>query len=245
MDFFDQVNISERFMEILNPTSTVKILTVGEILRLKLESRVIDFGCGFGETLALWGTEFGISGIGIDVREYACERARNKMHEKGLKKRIEIVCANGAEYPFEKGHFNVACCIGATFIWKGYEQTIHAMKEAIVPGGRLVIGEPYWNKGDVPAEYVASISPIHNEFKLLETARREGFDLEYVVRASQDDWDTYEAGNWFGSTRWLEENPTHPERQQVIDHLHKTQDAYFRYGREYLGWAMYILHPRL
>jgi hypothetical protein len=32
MDFFDLVNISERYMELLNPTSTEKILTIGRIL---------------------------------------------------------------------------------------------------------------------------------------------------------------------------------------------------------------------
>jgi hypothetical protein len=64
-----------------------------------------------------------------------------------------------------------------------------------------------------------------------------------VLRASPEDWDRYEAGNWLGLLRWIDENPDHPERQQVIDHLHESQDEYFRYGREYFGWAMYLLHP--
>ena len=84
---------------------------------------------------------------------------------------------------------------------------------------------------------------FHTEYELLQITREEGFDLEYVVRASHDDWDRYETGNWYGLIRWIEENPDHPERQDVIDHLHKAQDEYLRYGREYLGWAMYILNP--
>ena len=70
-----------------------------------------------------------------------------------------------------------------------------------------------------------------------------GFELEYVIRASQDDWDRYEAGNWHGLVRWLEDHPEHPERQAVVEHLHKVQDDYLRYGREHLGWAMYVLVP--
>lgn len=50
----------------------------------------------------------------------------------------------------------------------------------------------------------------------------------------------YEADNWYGLIRWLEENPEH---QEVIDHLHKTQDEYLRYIREYMGWAIYVLNP--
>jgi len=243
MKFFDLVNISERYMEIVNPSTPEKILTVGKILGVGQDSRIIDFGCGYGEVLALWAERFGISGIGIDTREHACDRAQNKMHKRGMAERIEIVCANAAEYPFEKHSFDVALCIGASFIWGGYRPTIRTMKKAIHTGGKLVIGEPYWLKEDVPPEYAKGEQTVHTEYELLQITREEEFDLEYVVRASHDDWDRYEAGNWYGLIRWIEENPDHPERQDVIDHLHKTQDEYLRYGREYLGWAIYVLNP--
>jgi len=74
-------------------------------------------------------------------------------------------------------------------------------------------------------------------------AREEGFDIEYVIRASHDDWDRYESDNWYGLIRWLEDNPSHPSRHEVIAHLHRTQDEYLRYGREFCGWAMYALAP--
>ena len=83
------------------------------------------------------------------------------------------------------------------------------------------------------------------EKELLEIAHEEGFDIEYVVRSNHDDWDRYEAGNWYALVRWIEENPDHPERQEVIDHLHSSQELYFKYNREYLGWAMYVLSPAL
>jgi SAM-dependent methyltransferase len=241
MDFLDFFDIAERHMELINPTSTEKILSIGNILKLKPESRIIDFGCGFGETLALWSDKFGISGIGIDIRKYACTRAQQKLEHRGISSRIEIVCANGAEYPFEKHGYDVSLCIGASFIWDTYEPTILAMKEALKPGGKLVIGEPFWLKEPVPPEYAQKYPMIHREFDLWKIAQKAGFDFEYMVRANQDDWDRYEAGNWYGMHCWLEENPQHPERQEVIDKLHEWQEEYFKYGREYLGWAIYVL----
>jgi len=245
MKRYDLFNISERYMEILNPSTPEKLLGVGEILEIDQNGRVIDFGCGYGEVLALWAERFGISGVGIDIREHACDRARSKMKERGLAERIEIVCANGREYPFKENTFDVALCIGASFIWGGYRPTIQAMKKAIHTEGKLVIGEVYWLKGNVPLEYVNSTAPPDTkyEYELLQVANEEGFDLEYVVRASNDDWDRYSAGNWHGLIRWIDENLDHPERQEVIDHLHKIQDEYLRYEREYLGWAMYVLNP--
>lgn len=244
MEFFDLVNISERYMELVNPSSPEKVITLGKFLGLKPDSRVIDFGCGFAEPLILWAEQFGIHGIGIDVREYACERARQKVAQRGLTDRIEIVQSAGADYVFEEGSFDVATCIGATFIWGGFVPTIRALKRAVRPGGRIGIGEPYWLNSHVPAEYVRK-EPFFTEYELLQHIRAEGFDLEYVVRASHDDWARYESDNWHGLLRWLEENPHHPERAQVKAHMRQTQDDYFRYSREHLGWAMYALAPSL
>jgi len=245
VEFFDLVNISERYMELVNPSTPEKTVQFGQYLRLHEGSRVIDFGCGYAEALVLWAEHFGIVGTGIEVREYACERARKRVAEVGLKNRIEIVCANAAQYTFEEQAFDAATCIGASFIWGGFRPTIHAMRQAIRKGGRLGIGEPYWLRNSIPTQYAAQQTSVHSEHELLQIARQEGFDLEYVVRASHDDWDRYEAGNWHGLIRWIEENPEHPERDEVIAHLHRIQDDYLNYGREYLGWAMYVLAPQL
>lgn len=94
MNFFDIENISERNMELISPISREKIILIGEVLKLKAESRVIDFGCGFGEMLALWGEKFGISGVGIEIREYACDQARKKMTERGLADRYTSFVLN-------------------------------------------------------------------------------------------------------------------------------------------------------
>ena len=46
-----------------------------------------------------------------------------------------------------------------------------------------------------------------------------------------------------GLIRWLEANPNHAEREDVVRHLHKIQEEYLSFGREYMGWAMYVLAP--
>jgi ubiquinone/menaquinone biosynthesis C-methylase UbiE len=240
MNFFDLKNISERYMELVNPTTPEKIVRVGKLLGLKPGARVIDFGCGFGEGLALWAEQYGIGGVGIDIREHACERARQKMIERGFADRIEIVCMDAAQYRFAEHTFDAAACIGATFIWSDYRSALRALSRAIRPGGKLAVGEAYWRTSRVPPEF-AQREKFETEAALIRNVRTEGFELEYIVRASENDWDRYESDNWYGLIRWLEANPNHPERAEVINHLHASQDEYFRYGREYLGWAIQVL----
>lgn len=243
MNFFELKDISERSIELVNPLSTEKVLHVGATLGLKRDDQIIDFGCGYGEWLRLWAENYGISGVGIDVRATACERARKKMLDHGLEDRIEIVCEDASSFTFDEGKYDVACCVGASFIWGGYLPSIRAMKEAIHLTGKLVIGEVYWKRTHVPSE-ISMKEDFHFERDLLNISWDEGFEIEYVVRASQEDWDHYESENWKGLLTWIRDNPDHPDKQQVVDHLHHNQDEYFQYGREYYGWAVYILTPK-
>jgi SAM-dependent methyltransferase len=243
MEFLELKNIAERYMEIVNPISAEKILHIGQIAGMRAGQKVIDFGCGYAEALVLWAEKFGISGVGVDIRVSAIRRAQAKIAERGLADRLEAVQGRGAEYAFQPGAYDYAACVGATFVWDGYRQTLQALKTAIRPGGKLIVGEAYWNKERVPPDFAQAQTGIHSEEWLLQTTWQEELDVEYVVRASADDWDRYEAGNWHGLLHWIEENPSHPERQQVIDHLHESQDEYFRYGREYFGWAIFLLSP--
>lgn len=108
----------------------------------------------------------------------------------------------------------------------------------------MIVGEPYWHRQPGPEQKEQADFEVHGEYELLQIMRQEGWDLAYVVRASRDDWDRYEAGNWQGLLRWLRENSDHPERQAVIDHLRESQDWYLNFAREYIGWAIYVLEPQ-
>jgi len=241
MDFLELYNISEAYMEIINPFAANKLVTVGKYLRLSEGKKVIDFGCGYGEPMLIWAKEYGIEGVGIDIRPHVCERAVKKIDARGFSDSLEIVCCKGADYKFTPGGFDVATCIGASFVWGGFPQTLAAMKKAIGKTGRLAIGEPYWIHDTVPPEILAKQPEILRESEILKVIREEGFELEYVVRASDDDWDSYEAGNWYGLIRWLEDNPNHPNRADVLGRLHKSQDEYLGFGRYHFGWAVYII----
>jgi cyclopropane fatty-acyl-phospholipid synthase-like methyltransferase len=95
MDFFDLMGISHRYMEILNPSTPEKILKLGKLLKLKQGSRVIDFGCGCAASLILWAEEFGITGVGVDISQDFCDRAKKKLAEKGYRTKSKSFVLRG------------------------------------------------------------------------------------------------------------------------------------------------------
>jgi len=143
MKFLDLKDIAERDIELINPTSAEKILAIGRVAGMAPGKNLIDFGCGYAEPLVLWAENYGISGVGIDIREKAVQRARAKIAQRGLAQRLEIVHSIGADYTFEPGSFDYAACVGASFIWGGFRQALEALQRAIRPDGKVIVGEPY------------------------------------------------------------------------------------------------------
>ncbi|MGB9521364.1 MAG: SAM-dependent methyltransferase [Anaerolineales bacterium] len=134
----------KRYLNLLNPTTPEKLLAAGRMAGMKPSCHIIDFGSGYAEPLILWAKTFGISGVGIEFRPAACERARQRLKSQGLEKDIEIVCGDAVQYTFDPRSFDIATCIGATFIWEGgFKDALNAMRRAVSPQGRLIIGEAY------------------------------------------------------------------------------------------------------
>lgn len=241
MEWFAKYDIGERDLDLLNPCSPEKIGLVGEALRLRAGMRVVEFGCGHGEVLAQWAQRFGITGVGVELRQAAYEHAVRKIAERGLGERVSVFQGDGAAFAVEPGSCDVAACIGASFIWGGFEPTLDALEPLIHDKGRIAVGEPYWVRPDMPVTYSRRMAEFRTEPELLAACRERGLTIAAVVRGSHDDWDRYISGNLQGTLAWLDENPDHPERAEVIGWLSEWQDDYFGYEREYIGWAIYVL----
>ncbi len=244
MHWLEFYNIAERHQDLINPTSDEKIIKLGTKMNLNESTRIIDFGSGCGWPMILWAKNFGSSAIGIEFRERSFNRANQLIKEHNVADKLEFVLEDASTYAFEPNSFDVASCMGASFIWNGFRPGLQAMKKAIKPGGQILFGEPYWLTDHTPEEYIKK-EGFHSELELLQIIHEEGLDMAYMVRSSQDEWDRYETANWEGMISWMKENPDHPERQEVLDKMYEWQDDYFRYGRKYLGWAVYVLIPKL
>jgi hypothetical protein len=65
LTFLDLKDIAEREIELVNPTSPEKIVTIGRVAGMSPGQRVVDFGCGYAEPLVLWAENFGLAGVGV------------------------------------------------------------------------------------------------------------------------------------------------------------------------------------
>jgi SAM-dependent methyltransferase len=240
VDLLELIDLLEIDTSVRSPATPIKLVTAGRVAGLAAGSRVIDFGCGCGEALALWTRYLRVSGLGIDRDADFCRRANDRLAREGAAERVQVICADAAAYPFAAGSYDVASCIGASMIWGGFRPTIHRMREAIGADGRLIVGEPYYTQPEVPPELIAYDGRYHTEPELFQISREEGFEVGYVARASEEDWDRYIFGG-HAEVEGIQSAADPGERRALRDKLHRWQDMYVCYRRAYQRWAIYVL----
>ena len=224
--------VAERDHDIQNPTSPEKIRLLGEWLRLGPESRVLDIACGKCGPALVLASAFGCRITGVERAAEFAGAARERVSAAGLGELIEVVESDGRDFPLEPGAWDVALCLGATFVWDDLDGTLSALVPAVRPGGHVVVGEPYWRRSPpVGMDAMGYVS-------LAETAarmERHGVTLIGLISSSTDDWDRYESLHWRAVEDWLAENEDEEIRQANEEHKRN-----YLARRDAFGWAIFL-----
>ena len=115
------------------------------LLDLPPEPHVLDIGCGTGELLVrlaeagdtVRGHEArgaGFHGVGVDASPQFLARAREAVAQRAPRADIELLEMDGADYAAEAASFDLACCVGASWIFRGHRGTLRGAVGA--PRGR-------------------------------------------------------------------------------------------------------------
>ncbi len=239
--------IAESRHHILNPLAESKLRLLGEICRMTPGMRQLDLACGKGELLASWSVAYGLHGVGVDISKVFLDAARARADELAVSDRIRFVEADAGTYEDESDAYDIVSCLGATWIGGGLAGTLDLMRRPLRPGGLALVGECYWITPPPPQAYDSLQVPEGSFGSLADTEERfdaAGFELLEMVLANQDDWDRYVASQWWTLSDWLRANPSDPDHAAVRDFLTRARRSHLEYGRQYLGWGVFVLRQK-
>jgi SAM-dependent methyltransferase len=236
--------IAEANHRILNPFTDEKLMLLGDVCRLRPGQRQLDLACGKGEMLCRWAAHYGIHGVGVDLSDVFLAAARTRAAALRVADRVRFEHSEAASYAATATDFDIVSCIGATWIGDGLPGTLDLMRRAVRPDGLLLVGEPYWISSP-PAEAYAALSVAQDDFTslvgTLDRFESAGVSLVEMVLADQDSWDRYVASQWWTITSWLAEHASDPEAPEIRTFLDRTRRSHLAYGRDYLGWGVFVL----
>lgn len=240
--------ISESEHRIHNPFTDEKYATLGRMLRMKPETRILDLGSGSGEMLCTWARDHAITGVGIDMSSLFTAQAKRRAEKLGVSERVHFIHNDAAGYVANE-KCDVAACVGATWIAGGFAGTIELLAQSLKPGGIMLLGEPYWRQLPATDEIaqacgVSSLADFLTLPGLVSTFDELGYDVVEMVLADQEGWDRYEAAKWLTMRRWLEANPDDDFAAEIRAELNIAPKRHVTYAREYFGWGVFALIAR-
>ena len=72
------------------------------------------------------------------------------------------------------------------------------------------------------------------------TGQDLGLTFHYALVSNLDDWDNYEGLQTNAAETWAAATPTDPDREEILTRSRQSQTNYLQWGREALGWAIYV-----
>ncbi len=244
MDRWKYFDITHRRHVLCNPTSFEKLDFIVSLVGLKPGERVVDIACGKAELLARLAERYGVSGVGVDKSPPFIEEARARLNARVPKAKVELLLMDGADFrPDPPESFALASCMGASWIFGGRRGTLRALRDMAAPGGCLLVGEVFWQKTPDP-EYLAfeglPRDLCGSHLDNVRTGEEEGLVPLYAAVSNGDDWDRYETLQWRAAAEWAVANPDDPDLPEVREKQARSREAYLRWGRDTLGWALYL-----
>jgi SAM-dependent methyltransferase len=235
----DYFVIAESEHELQNPTSQEKLLLLGRRLELGPESRVLDVASGRGGPALLFASEFGCSVQGIELRPDFHSVAVERAESAGLSDRVRFELGDAAEAAHGSEEYDVAMCLGASFVWGGLAGTLDVLEPVARAGGHVVVGEPYWRRVPLPQGYAERNEPFTTLAGTVQIFESGTLGVVAVIASSEDDWDRYETLHWAALERWLSEHLDDPDAPDIRATYVHWKRTYLEYGRDYLGWALF------
>jgi SAM-dependent methyltransferase len=244
MDKWKFFDITHREHVICNPMSIEKFEQLVALVRLRSDAHVLEIATGKGEFIIRLAERYSIEGVGVDLSPYHIADARRKQQERVPDARLDFLEMDGADYePEQSESFDLVACIGASWIYGGHRETLKALRGMAAQESWVVVGEPYWRQ-EPGREYLEAIGEersrygTHNEN--VEVGQELGLEVAYTLVSSQDDWDRYEGLQWYAAEEWACGHLEDPDVEEVLKRVRESKAAYLRWGRETLGWAIYV-----
>lgn len=227
-----------------NPTSVAKFEQIISLIRLQPGAKVLELATGKGEFITRMAELHAIQGTAIDISPYCIRDASAKVEARDTIGEVQFLEMNGAKFqPEEPASFDLTACIGASWIFAGHEGTLRALKEMTKPGGTIIVGEPFWLQPPDPAYLKSADLHAHtfgSHYENVLTGEQMGLKLLFTIASNQDEWDTYEGLQWNAAENYAVDHPEDPDVPEVLETMNVKRREYLRWGRQTLGWAVYL-----
>ncbi|GGT93401.1 MULTISPECIES: SAM-dependent methyltransferase [Streptomyces] len=235
------------------PLSEARATRMIERLAANAPATVLDIGSGWGELLLrVLEAAPGSTGVGIDINAEDLARGRVLAKERGLADRVEFV--EESALGTTRGPVDAILCLGSSQALCDPEQphdpavALRELRRLVKPGGRVVLGEGFWQRKPTPEEFAGMWPGAHEGDHLLlgplvDLAIEAGFRPAWIETASAEEWEEFESGYRHDTETWLAAHADHPLAAETRERVDRQRSTWLNGYRNVLGMAYLTLVP--
>jgi SAM-dependent methyltransferase len=219
--------------EFAAPIASVRARELLRVAGVCPGSRVLDIGAGFGGWAAL-AVEMGAEVVAFEPNPEFVARGR------ALGPRVKWMDCNYDAELVANGIFDAVLLIGASHALGGLEAGLPEIDRMLKSGGRALIGDGYWQR-DPDAAYLDVLGATPEEMPTLTALCESVPRIAYLTTSTTAEWDHYEGLYRSTMLAWLADNASDPDAEDFRRHSDRWFEAYWRYGRDTLGFAWLVV----
>ncbi|MFG2639595.1 SAM-dependent methyltransferase [Streptomyces sp. NPDC048370] len=217
--------------------------SVGRLLEHGLprgDERVLDLGCGTAEwLLRALTTRPHLHAEGVDVSAVALTQARQAAKRLGVDDRLVLHHQEAADF-VPSQQFDLVISVGATHAFDGLLPTLAAAREHLAPGGRVLIGESFWDRTPSPAA-LEMFGDLDDLATTVDRVVAAGWTPVHGHVSSRSELDAYEWACWGSLASWALDHPADPARAQVLETANAQRSQWLHGYRDSFGFLCLVL----
>ncbi|GGS45801.1 class I SAM-dependent methyltransferase [Streptomyces griseoviridis] len=204
--------------------------------------RVLDLGCGTAAWLLRALTAHpGLRAEGVDTSADALALARRCAREQGVEDRLVLHRGDAADFT-GPDTFDLVLSVGATHAFGGLLPTLAAARRHLAPGGRVLIGEGFWDGTPTP-EAVDLLGDLADLPTTVERIAADGWVPVHGHISTRRELDAYEWSCWGTLAGWALDHPADPDSAQALATAAARRTEWLRGYRDAFGFLCLILRP--
>jgi SAM-dependent methyltransferase len=204
------------------------------------DERILDFGCGGGEWLLRALSAYpDLHAEGVDIDEGALGDARAAANRLGVEERLDLHQLSAADFASPHS-FDLVLSFGATHAFGGLLPTLVAARKHLAPGGRVLIGEGFWDR-EPSQEAVDMLGDFTDLATTLDRVTADGWTPVHGHVSTRQELDDYEWACWGSLASWALDHPADPDSSQVLETATTRRAEWLRVYRDTWGFVSLVL----
>ncbi|MFJ2216431.1 SAM-dependent methyltransferase [Streptomyces sp. NPDC101062] len=204
------------------------------------DERVLDLGCGEAAwLLRTLAAHPEVTAEGVDTSAQLLAKARKEAVDRGVEDRLVLHQQDATEFTSPRP-FDAVLSVGATHAFGGLLPTLDAARKHLAPGGRVLVGDAYWER-----EPSAAAREMLGEYEDLATTvdrvTAHGWTPVFGHISTRQELDDFE-WCWTGSlATWALDHPEDPDSAEILNVASTHRSQWLSSYRDSFGFLTLVL----